>query len=75
MVLCACEVPEPKEPETPAFTCETACVNLRSLKCEESEDTPEGSTCEDVCENSFQGGIKAFQWDVEQLTSTDGCEE
>lgn len=74
--ICAgCEIPSPAPPETPAFTCETACDNLRELDCPESENTPEGDTCEDVCENSFEVGIPEFEWDVEYATTTEVCED
>jgi hypothetical protein len=76
VLLCAgCEYPTPVPPEEPAFTCDTACENLRTMGCSEAEDTPEGSTCEDVCENSFDVGIPAFEWDVEQLTTAEACED
>lgn len=73
-LVLACEPPESKEPEEPTFTCETACANLRELACPEAEDTPEGSTCEDVCQNSFEVGIELYEWNVEQLTTATSCE-
>lgn len=60
---------EPEEP-TPVG-CFSACLNLRARGCEVAADTPEGSKCEDICENSFQ--IPAMAWDVEALTTTEVC--
>lgn len=64
-------------PETPEaeFTCDTACENLRELRCEEADETPEGATCEDVCENSFEVGIELYEWDLSTLTQTKSCEQ
>lgn len=76
-LLVACEttpVAPPEEPK-PEFTCETACENLRGLRCPEARDTPEGSKCEDVCENSFEVGIPQFEWDLQHETTTTECED
>lgn len=62
--------PEP-EPEKPPVGCFSACLNLRVHGCEVAADTPEGSKCEEICENSFQ--IPALAWDVDALTTTEVC--
>ena len=68
-------VEEPTKPVVLPFTCATACDNLKRLDCEDSKDTPEGATCEEICENARTGSIVALRWDVEQLTTADTCEE
>lgn len=66
------EEPEPEpEREAPKLSCGTACLNLQLLGCEVAADTPEGSKCKEICENSFQ--IPALAWDVEALTRTETC--
>jgi len=63
--------PEPEpEPMVPA-NCTSACLNLRKQGCSVAADTPEGSKCEEICENSFQ--ISALAWEVEALTRTETC--
>lgn len=61
----------PAEPEALPASCGTACLNLSRLGCEAAADTPEGSKCQEICENSFQ--IPALAWDVEELTKTEKC--
>lgn len=85
VAVAGCEKPEPKppepdpvepEPEPPkGASCATACENQRHLECEIGEPTPEGSTCEEVCEVSFNAGVPGLEWDVEQLTSATECED
>lgn len=65
-------VPSPLEP-VPEPTCATACEKQRALGCELGEPTPEGSTCEEVCQNSKESGILELVWDVEMLTQADSC--
>lgn len=62
-------VPVELEPELP--NCASACLNLRKQGCPVAADTPEGSKCEEICENSFQ--LSALAWDVEALTVTEIC--
>ena len=57
--------------EAPTFSCVSACTHLRNIECPVAAETPEGSKCEEVCENSFQ--IPALAWDVEGLTTTETC--
>jgi len=59
------EIPEP------VLTCGTACLNLSLLDCAVAADTPEGSKCQEICENSFQ--IPELAWDVKELTNTETC--
>lgn len=63
--------PEQEPEQIVPVTCTSACLNLRKQGCPVAADTPEGSKCEEVCENSFQ--ISALAWDVEALTRTETC--
>ena len=36
---------------------EVTCDKLRELECPDTEDTPEGNTCEDVLRNAAENGI------------------
>lgn len=79
--------PEPPEPPKPMPTiepapepveeasCATACENQRHLKCEVGQPTAEGSTCEQVCEVSFNAGVPGLEWDVNKMTNTEACED
>lgn len=51
--------------------CSSACLNLRKQGCSVAANTPEGSKCEEICENSFH--IPALAWDVAALTRTETC--
>ena len=62
------------EPVPDRSDCSTACENLRDLGCEVGQNTAEGSTCEDVCNNSFEAGITQLQWDVVKLSNASECE-
>ena len=68
-------VPEPTPDPTTGASCQTACANQRKLGCEISTPTTEGTTCEEVCEGSFNAGIKDLEWKVDELTSSEKCEE
>lgn len=78
MVAAHCEVAETKPPtpvvEKPEASCHTACENQRSLACDIGEPTSEGSSCEEVCEGSFDSGIPDLAWDVKELTLAIECE-
>jgi hypothetical protein len=64
-------IPVVVEPEELEVSCRTACDNQRSLGCELGRDTPEGSTCEEICGNSMS--VPAMAWDVSALTYSKGC--
>lgn len=70
------EPPRPPIPPTPVedADCATACENQRHLGCELGEPTAEGSTCEEVCEVSFNAGVRGLEWDVEKLSRAIHCE-
>lgn len=66
--------PPKPEPEEPAdASCATACENQRFLECEVGDPTPEGSTCEEVCEGSFNAGVPGLEWNVDALTRARDC--
>ena len=64
--------PTPQESEEPS--CATACERQRKLGCVVGEDTVEGASCEEVCQNSFEAGILQLQWDVAVMTDATECE-
>ena len=84
LILSACDVPPPEPPPQPApvtdgggaptpepaASCKTACSNLRERECEAGNDTPNGATCEQVCENAE---ASPMSWDVVCLTDAIGC--
>lgn len=69
------EPPEPSEPSDVEPTCATACEKQRELGCVLGDPTPEGTSCEEVCQNSEQSGILDLAWDVEGLTEATTCTE
>lgn len=75
LALLSCPSPKPADTQTTDFTCITACNRMRELGCEEGQSTPDGSSCEEVCENSFQVGISQFEWDLRETTTAASCEE
>lgn len=76
-LLAACGAFNPPDPRPPVprpiATCPGACETLRRLGCEAGEDTPAGSTCEEVCENLRSSGI--VSWDLRCMASAESCEE
>lgn len=65
--------PEPPlDPEDPNATCSTACANMREMGCAGWLQTPKGSYCEDVCENTAKAGGVA--WPVSCLSSAKSCD-
>jgi len=71
-IMATCEGPKQPVAEEQA-SCKTACVNQKELGCELGKDTPEGSTCVEVCTNS--NTIAELAWDVRSLTESKRCEE
>lgn len=59
--------PEPSPDLKP--TCGSVCGSQKNMGC--TVETPEGSSCEEVCLNSFQ--IPALAWDLESLSSSTVC--
>ena len=49
--------PVPVDPPLPPSGCARVCERLAELKCPEAEPTPEGQTCEQVCDNVQASGI------------------
>jgi len=85
LTLAACDLPAPTPPPQPApvaddggappapepaASCKTACTNLRDRQCEAGSDTPNGATCEQVCENTE---ATPMSWDVVCLTDALSC--
>lgn len=75
--------PVPVEPDDPdaKYNCSTACKHLRGddgsgLDCEEGKETPEGGTCEKVCENTLgtptEMPVECMS-KVEDCSQTDSC--
>ena len=68
--------PKPRPPivvvDASAPSCASVCDHWRSLGCDESEDTPKGATCEDVCENVQNSGI--INWNLGCRASVDSCD-
>jgi hypothetical protein len=54
-----------------AATCGSACDRWRELGCEQAEDTADGATCEDVCDNIQSSGI--IEWDLACRASVADC--
>lgn len=85
----ACWTPRPPEPAPPepeeavgggrAASCETVCDRARELKCSWGENTPEGGTCEGVCQNYQESGFTSWNLKCRSQAKTcaamDLCEE
>lgn len=71
---CTC-TPPPRPPPSPApdldATCAVACARLRELECPDAEATPNGASCEAVCENVQGSGIVA--WDLSCRARATSC--
>ena len=52
LIWCSSPGPAPAPAPSGAFTCATACANLRKQGCDEGQPTDAGATCEDVCTNA-----------------------
>lgn len=71
--------PEPVPSSDPSptprmWTCDSACDNQRKLGCELGKPTAEGSSCEEVCQNSQESPLVGLHWDVETLSNETHCE-
>lgn len=64
LILTACNplLPEPAPvPQTrDDVPCADACSRLRSLSCNEGEPTPDGTTCETICEDTNASGAVTY---------------
>lgn len=72
---CPKPVPPPVPPTPPdgAATCATACERMRELHCIDVEPTPEGATCDDICQNIIDSEI--LTWDLDCRTMATSCDE
>jgi hypothetical protein len=68
-VGCRTVVPDPVP--TPRAPCVKMCDHMRVLNCEVAQPTPEGTTCEQVCENTEASGI--IRLDLACLTAAPNC--
>lgn len=62
LVLVGCQNPTWPVPPPPAALdagepCATSCERYRQLGCEEGQPTPNGHSCEEVCNNAATKGI------------------
>jgi hypothetical protein len=72
---------DPADPPAPdagdPASCADACAHLEELGCEEAEPTPEGATCEEVCEAVESSGTvtlnPACVLQIETCEEIDGC--
>jgi hypothetical protein len=77
LVTIAC-TPGPNPPPSPITptgvraTCAGACANLRSLGCPDGDPTPEGETCEAICENARASD--GARLDIACLQAASSCE-
>lgn len=86
LLVAGCPLPGPPEPPGPppgphpqGATCVTACAKLNELGCPEGEPTPDGKSCEAVCENVQASGIISWNLDcrsvITECGQTDSCED
>jgi len=68
--------PPPVPPPAPAdqgTPCERACDRLDLLGCEGAEGSPEGTSCEQVCEDTESSGVARFC--AEDVAAIGSCAE
>ncbi len=80
LLLTACPPPQPvtpgPTPEEAEADCSSACIHYRKLGCEEGENTNDGATCEDVCENFQASGMIVMDLDcASKVTTCDAINE
>lgn len=51
---------EPLPPQPELTACGRACGRMALLKCPGYEGSPQGATCEQVCENQESSGVSSF---------------
>ena len=70
LVLAACSSTPPPKPQPPdkSADCEAACEHLRGLDCALGEPTPEGNTCEHVCEKLEANGVRFISCTIDVTT-------
>lgn len=59
--------------------CEEMCDRMRSLKCSSGKPTPNGASCEHVCENIQKSGFLKLdlecRYEAESCEAADSCED
>lgn len=66
--------PPPPTPTDGPATCRDACARLLILHCPAGEPTPEGASCEKVCENhQKQTETLGLSWDLNCVTMAMSC--
>lgn len=69
--------PEPVPDAGTPPDCAAACARMTELGCEESKPTPNGSTCEEVCNNVESSGVITIQpacvVEIESCDQINGC--
>jgi hypothetical protein len=81
-ILGACP-PKPIPPQPPIHdgdaTCADACARAREMECEFAKPTPNGATCEDVCQNIQDKGLFSLDLDCRVAARTckqaEACEQ
>lgn len=81
MILASCgplpplDPPPTPDPPSPVENadCGAVCERAAELGCEWAKPTPEGTPCEEVCQNIQQSGI--VQWDLGCRAGARSCEE
>jgi hypothetical protein len=64
--------PDAKDAATPG-TCGGVCANGRRLGCAFAQNTPQGASCEDVCNNLERSGVTS--WDLSCRSVARSCAE
>ena len=74
VLLAGCPLPDPVEP-TPVYgaTCADVCAHAAELGCPSAEPTPDGASCEAVCESVQASGI--VRWDLGCRAAARTCED
>lgn len=70
-LACATTPPGPS-PDPQEATCAGMCARMAALDCPAAQDTPNGATCVQVCENVQATGIA--RWDLECRVAAPTCE-
>lgn len=55
-------------------TCAEACAHLLELGCKTGQPTPEGTMCEQVCQNVEDTGLPQIRWPRACVARADTCE-
>lgn len=77
MALAGCRPPPPTP--LPGATCADMCRHLAELRCPGAGQTPEGSTCVEVCTSILETGLVTFDLacrsSAASCAAADRCEE